>query len=245
MAEYDIISSAARMGRRSFLTLATAVASVPRADDAAAVSYEPLIVPITGPVRPPTDVEAWNVGLITAHRPHLGPAKNDARNVALGIDLMRRFGRVNVRGRYIESDGRSTGRVRDIHAYLVIGNDDDSGNLMGHLRKFGRKYDQDAVLYKGYYRDAEIHVLRDLPDLGLNDKDRKSLGRFQLNRVAAYYALIAKRSSRAVPLDMQSLDLGPDGRDWHGDKWEDIGFWSVLGFFSRVERRLRFEEVRK
>jgi len=233
------------MGRRRFLAMAAAVTAVPGADEAVAVSDEPLIVPITGPVRPPTDIEAWNVGLITAHRPHLAPARNNARNIALATDLMRRFGRVNVRGRYIENAVRPTGKAREIHAYLVIGNDDDSGNLKGHLRKFGRKYDQDAVLYKGYYRDAEIHALRDLPDLGLNDKDRKSLGRFQLDRVAAYYALIAKRSSRAVPLDMQSLDIGPDGRDWLGDKWEDIGFWSVLGFFSRVERRLRFEDVFK
>ncbi len=31
--------------------------------------------------------------------------------------------------------------------------------------QIGRQYEQDAVIHKGYYRDAELHALKDLPDL--------------------------------------------------------------------------------
>jgi len=45
-----------------------------------------------------------------------------------------------VRGRYIETHGSPYARPVDEHAYLVFGNDDDSGNLKGFLRKYGRMY---------------------------------------------------------------------------------------------------------
>ncbi len=49
-------------------------------------------------------------------------------------------------------------------------------NLKGFLRKLGRAYEQDAVVYKNYYRDAELHALNDLPDLGMANREKRSLG---------------------------------------------------------------------
>ena len=95
----------------------------------------------------------------------------------------RHFGRLHVRGRYCASDGSPPIEER---AWLVTGRSDDSGNLKGALRKLGRKYGQDAVIHKGYYRDAELHALKDLPDLGMADKEKKTIGRFHPNRVGLY-----------------------------------------------------------
>jgi len=100
--------------------------------------------PIGPAERPRSDIEAWDVGLITAYRPELPLAGNQARNRALLADLYC-FGRYHVRGRYVENYRSPDARAVDVQAYLVIGNSDDSGNLKGLLRKCGRKYEQDAA----------------------------------------------------------------------------------------------------
>jgi hypothetical protein len=74
----------------------------------------------------------------------------------LWADLLH-LGRLQVRGRYVENYGSRHAKPMDVRAYLVIGRSDDSGNLKGALRKYGRQYEQDAVIHKGYYRDAERH----------------------------------------------------------------------------------------
>lgn len=89
---------------------------------------------------------------------------------------LTRFGRYRIRGRYIENPDLAVARVVEAHAYLVIGQPDDSENLMGFLRKTDQKYEQDAVIHKGYYRDAELQALKDLPNLGMSDKARQALG---------------------------------------------------------------------
>jgi hypothetical protein len=74
-----------------------------------------------------SDIEAWNVGLITAHRPELSPAENTHRNSALQAEIRKGgFGLLHWRGRYIGSAG--AGPIEQ-HAFLVISSADDSGNL--------------------------------------------------------------------------------------------------------------------
>ena len=90
------------------------------------------------------DIESWNLGLITAYRPGFSPGENLARDRELWADLLH-FGRLQVRGRYVENYGSRHAKPMDVRAYLVIGRSDDSGNLKGALRKYGRKYEQDAV----------------------------------------------------------------------------------------------------
>ena len=67
------------------------------------------------------------------------------------------FGLLHWRGQYIPS--ASAGPIEQ-HSFLVIGSADDSGNLKGFLRKIGRKFNQDAVVWKGYYRDVLLFALR-------------------------------------------------------------------------------------
>jgi hypothetical protein len=65
--------------------------------------------------------------------------------------------------------------VTEEYACLVIGHSDDSGNLQGFLRKYGWRYGQDSVTYKGYYRDALLLALRDLPALNVGDNHAQAI----------------------------------------------------------------------
>jgi hypothetical protein len=199
------------------------------------------VIRIGPPERPRSDIEAWNVGLITAYRRELRPAENQARDAELRTEIRRCFGLLYLRGRYIENFGSPCARPTDEHAYLVFGSDDDSGNLKGFLRKYGRRYEQDGVIHKGYYRDAHLHALRTLPGLAMNDGDAKSLGRFHPNRLGVLHTLMTRGDACAPSIALNDLQSAPDGVDWLGGRWEDLGLWTPKSFFSRAERRVLFD----
>jgi len=92
--------------------------------------------------RPDNDIEGWNLGLMSAQRPELTPAENRLRMGELRADISNRFGRFQVRRRYIPMLGAEPIEER---AFLLISKADDSGNLKGFLRKVGREFGQDAV----------------------------------------------------------------------------------------------------
>ena len=235
-------SISSNMNRRRFLVSATATVACAGATtipEEVKSAPMPEVITIGPRERPPSDIESWNLGLITASRPELSPDENEARNRELFFDLSH-FGRLHVRGRYCARDGSPPIEER---AWLVTGWSDDSGNLKGALRKLGRKYEQDAVIHKGYYRDAELHALKDLPDLGMADKEKKILGRFHPNRVGLYYVLMTKRAGSPLPSSIEQLHNGFAHTDWLGGRWEDIGFWMPGSFFSRHERRVYFDDA--
>jgi hypothetical protein len=172
--------------RRHFLTglgSATASASI---SPAAATE----VIRIGPRQRLESDIEAWNVGLITAHCPELNLAENTYRNATLREEIRKGgFGLLHWRGQYIPSDG--VGPIQQ-HAFLVISSADDSGNLKGFLRKAGRRFNQDAVVWKGYYRDVLLLALKDLPALGMADGDVQNLGRFHPHHIARYHARMTR-----------------------------------------------------
>jgi hypothetical protein len=137
----------------------------------------------------PTELNAWNWGLITAHRPEFTPAENRSRMAELRADIGDRFGLFQMLGRYVAKAGPEPIQVR---AFLLQGKADDSGNLKGFLRKAGRKYDQAAVIWNGEDRDAVMFVLKEWPVLGLATDDKKNLGPFRRNQIAQYHALLAR-----------------------------------------------------
>jgi hypothetical protein len=114
----------------------------------------PEVVRIGPPGRPRTDIEAWNVGLISARRPELTPAENLIRDAELRAKIRQYFGLFHLRGQYVGDYGLPHAKTMEEYACFVSSHPDDSGNLKGFLRKCGRKYGQDSVIYKGYYRDA-------------------------------------------------------------------------------------------
>ena len=120
-----------RINRRGFLSSAAATtvcAGVAVAPEHAARAPVPEVIPIGPPERPRTDIEGWNVGLITAYRPELTLSENQARDRELRADLYC-FGNFHVRGRYVENHLSPDARPFDVYGYLVRGSSDDSGNL--------------------------------------------------------------------------------------------------------------------
>jgi hypothetical protein len=105
-------------------------------------------------------------------------------------------------------------------AFLLQGNANDSGNLKGFLRKAGRKFGQEAVIWKGDGQGAVLFALKELPALGLRIGDKKNLGPFRTNQIARYHALLA-RTQDAAP-----------------GQWQDLGVWTMRSFFSRQSRRV-------
>ena len=148
-------------------------------------------------------------------------AENTHRNATLREEIRKGgFGLLHWRGRYIPSAG--VGPIEQ-HAFLVIGSADDSGNLKGFLRKMGRKFNQDAVVWKGYYRDVLLFALKDLSAMGMADGDVQSLGRFHPHRIAHYYALMTRS-------------------DLAGGTWNDFGIWTQPTLLNPESRRVVFDD---
>lgn len=231
--------------RRSFLLSATAtVASTGIAAPVEQVDAAgPEVVRIGPPERPRTDLEAWNVGLISARRPELTPVENLIRDGELRAEIRQCFRLLHLRGRYLADYGLPHGNATEEYACFISSHADDSGNLKGFLRKYGRKYDQDSVIYKGYYRDAVLLALRDLPAFGMKDGETRSLGRFHPNRLGVLYTLMIRGGGCPSGIALEDLQSAPDGVDWLGGRWEDIGLWTPTSFFSRAERRVVFDEA--
>jgi hypothetical protein len=232
-----------RVDRRRFLVSATVVctgvvAPVEQSDAAGAA-----VVRVGPPERPRTDIEAWNVGLISARRPELTPAENLIRDGELRAEICQCFGLLHLRGRYAADYGLFHVKRTEEYACFVSSHADDSGNLKGFLRKYGRRYGQDSVIYKGYYRDAALLALRDLPALGMKDGETRSLGRFHPDRLGVLYTLMTRGGACPPDIALEDLQSGPDGEDWLGGRWEDVGLWTPRSFFSRVERRVVFDET--
>ncbi len=187
------------------------------------------------------EIESKNLGLLTAWRPELKPSESQDRNAQLLDEIYRSpFGFLHVRGRYVENYHSANPNRLEMQAYLLFGNADDSGNLKGFLRKAGRKYEQDAILHKGYFRDAELHALKDIPDLGLRENERASLGAFDPALVGHHFTLLTRRGDLSALARIEALRANPADFDWRGGHWEDVGFWTRKGFFARHERRVHF-----
>jgi hypothetical protein len=135
----------------------------------------------------------------------------------LRTEIGGRFGVLEVRGRYVPGDGAEPIEER---AFLLRGKANDSGNLKGFLRKAGRKFGQDGVIWKGDGQHVVLFALKEWPALGLRIGDEKSLGPFRTNLVAQYHALLA-RTQDAAP-----------------GQWQDLGVWTMRSFFSRQSRRV-------
>ncbi len=206
-------SQAKAIDRRRFLWFTAALPSY-----AAVVRSQPSPGTIHSGRSEQSSIEARNLGLITAYRPEFSPTENQAQSRELWCDLTPSCGRVLVRN--------CSPSVIETEAFLVFGKPDDSGNLKGLLRKLARKYGQDAVLHKPYYRDAQLYALKNLPDLGLRNRGEKNLGKFRPDLVGSYLTLITYRGAGAsanaeVELKKSSYRLS--------NPWQEISFWAYGG----------------
>jgi hypothetical protein len=100
MAQEDFDLHGRQLDRRRFLLTAAVAAAAGR------VICVPAAQALEAAAQPTEDnVNAWNVGLITAHRPELTPAENWSRMAELRADIGSRFGLLEVRGRNMPKAG--------------------------------------------------------------------------------------------------------------------------------------------
>ena len=234
--------SSVPVSRRRLLRLAAAASAIGAGIVAGKGAAEPVWQLLSE--RPRANLDARNIGLITAYKEGFTPAENKGRNQDLWSDLTPMFGRLLLRGRYVENRSASDQQATEIEAFVIFGNADDSGNLKGTLKKLGRKYGQDAVIHKPDYRDTQLYALRDLPDIGLRDRDSKNLGRFHLDLVGRYYTLMTKRDAWPPPSALGELRMDLS-HAWRDDRWEGLGFWAQQSrLYGRPStRRFDFNEM--
>jgi hypothetical protein len=87
-------------------------------------------------------------------------------------------------------------------AFLLRGKTNDSGNLKGFLRTAGRKFDQDAVIWKGEDRDVVLFALKEWPAFGLLIGDKKNLWTFP----AKWYRAVSRPHGKRL-----GWSIGPVG----------------------------------
>jgi hypothetical protein len=133
-------------------------------------------------------VQDRNIGMITAHRGENTAKENDALNKELEQSIRSAgYGFIKVKGRYIENHGTANAKAVDENSYLIVGKKgDDNGELLGFLKKHGKKYKQDSVLHKSASEDsAKLYGTREggWPGIGkVHD-----VGKFHANRAGEFH----------------------------------------------------------
>ncbi|MFL9855099.1 hypothetical protein PQR72_05075 [Paraburkholderia madseniana] len=139
-----------------------------------------------------------NVGFITAHRSDYSAEENLSRSRQLQSDIRSSgFGFRYIDGHFIENHGTPDARKAVERAYMVIGRKgDDSGNMMGFLKKYGAKYDQDCVIYKSH-DEASVDLVGTThrADVKPAFGEKVSLGRFHPDRAGEYHAALRRQNA--------------------------------------------------
>ena len=131
------------------------------------------------------------IGMITAFRGGNTLQKNRALNKNLAADIRSNgFGFVKLIGRYIEDydeKDKTKGTPVDEASFFVIGNEGQSGQLKGVLKKLGKKYKQDSVFFKSDENDIGVLIGTNTdgwPGMGVV----KKVGKFRPQRVGEFYS---------------------------------------------------------
>ncbi|TPI65539.1 hypothetical protein FJ420_11720 [Mesorhizobium sp. B3-1-3] len=162
-----------------------------------------------------------NIGLITAFQKAAATQENPERNSELAAAIRGRFGYIKVRGRLVAENGVDTGKSIDDESFLLVGNSDDSGNMLGFLRQQGQRFEQNCVLYKPHNNEnAYILGTREGGFPRLRQKHKAGL--WHPNRMAEYYPLLFGAET-------------VEGGDKVACHYAEFRFYRPLSFFSRVE----------
>lgn len=166
-----------------------------------------------------------NIGIISADRGEHKPSERRNNRNLLKADIRQAgFGYIHARGRFIENLGTKEERPVDEHSFIVIGNDQDSGNLKGFLKKMGKKYQQDSVIHKPYGSEDAFMI-----DTKGNN-DMVNLGKFHPNKMSMYQTKM--KGPRTFTYD--ETETGRTNRLLKGPTEEKLWeYFSSFGFFSR------------
>lgn len=129
-----------------------------------------------------------NFGTITAWRKDPTNKNQDADNAKNNKKLKSMihtagFGVVSLHGRYAESDGNGNESHVKEHSFGVIGKaGDDGGDLLKHLKGWGRAFGQDSILHKAHDTDeAYLHATNEKSWIKDEPEGKFKVGKFTPN----------------------------------------------------------------
>lgn len=129
-----------------------------------------------------------NFGTITAWRKDPKNGNQDELNASNNRKLRSMihsagYGTVSLHGRYEESDSKGgTSHVKE-HSFGVIGKSgDDGGDLLKHMKGWGRAFDQDSILHKSHDTDdAYLHATNEKSWIKNEPEGKFKVGKFTSN----------------------------------------------------------------
>jgi hypothetical protein len=123
-----------------------------------------------------------NVGIMSAFRGERTHQENEAAHRELGNKIRKAgFGHIKAHGGYYENKGTPEEKYVKEKSYIVVGKKGhDNGHLLGHLKKWGKEYNQDGIIHKNHDSEEATHH-------GLKDGvDTFSAGKWHANRYGDY-----------------------------------------------------------
>jgi hypothetical protein len=129
--------------------------------------------------------QSTEFGTISAARPNKTPEQNKADNKELETGLRSHgYGIKHLNGTWKNDDGSISGE----HSLMVMARKQHQpGELLNHLKEYGKKYDQDAILHKSP-TDEHAHVHGTSAREGAWPGDGKSadIGKIHFNNPKAF-----------------------------------------------------------
>lgn len=128
-----------------------------------------------------TNDKAIPVSIITAMRDENGKDKNIANNKELaGLIKNSGYGYFWLEGHWIENQGEESEVDVIEKSIFIVGNKNDNGKLLGLVKKWMKKYNQDAVIFKPENSD-------DMNLVWQNGKMEK-VGKFKADKISQAYS---------------------------------------------------------
>jgi len=134
-----------------------------------------------------------SVGMITAFRGENDIKSNKVLNKKLKSEIRGAgYGVIRLLGRYVEGYGTDDAQNVDEESFFVVGKEGMDGNLKGMLKKLGKKYKQESILFKSGENDIAVLVGTSpgYPGLGKQLK----LGKWNPQRTGEFYSKMKQKS---------------------------------------------------
>lgn len=127
------------------------------------------------------------IAILTAFRGDFTYKDNIKRNKQLAALIKKAgYGYFFVDGHWVEYDGNNSDDSSE-DSIFIIGDENDNGKLKGLATKWGKKYNQDAILFKDEQKDAKIELI-------FQNGSSESIGKFNPNKLAQAYTKLRGRS---------------------------------------------------